>query len=271
MRGFSSDTLATFLGLEAYIDNAEEHTKEIIRIIRDRLRECERSKSEEIPKILKHNIKKVVKLIDLNRVERDILIFAIYLKYYDIFDDATRTLDDLTTDRLFTVIALLLEYRPAQVKKALSPQGKLASSGLVTVDRDGSNSMRNKLDILSGDFADRMMTLEGDVEEMIRDSVRRCDDGTLELSDFDHLDKDLSLLLPYLRHALASGEKGVNILFYGQPGTGKTELTKTIAKTLGTAIYEVSYADDYDEPISGDRRLKAYKVGQSFFGAIVSS
>lgn len=60
-------------------------------------------------------------------------------------------------------------------------------------------------------------------------------------------------------------QKGVNVLFYGRPGTGKTELAKAVAKALNVKIYEVSYADNDDEPISGIKRLKAYKVAQSFF------
>jgi len=265
MRGFSCDNLASFLSLDTFIDDVEDHKKEIISIMKQRLRALEEMESIKFPKILKRNIKKVLKLIDLNRVEKDILIFTIFLKYYDLMDAATRTLDDVSTDRLTFILSVLLNHQSSKIKAALSPQGKLAQSGLVTVDRDGSNTMLNKLDILSRDFADRMMTLDGNIEEMIRDSVRKCTPATLTVNDFTHLSKDLDLLIPYLTHSLKEKQKGVNILFYGQPGTGKTELTKALANTLGTGIYEVSYADEDDEPISGERRLKAYKVAQSFF------
>ena len=123
----------------------------------------------------------------------------------------------------------------------------------------------NKLDILSRDFADRMMNLNGEIEEVIRDSVRRCTPPQLSVGDFEHLKIDMDLLIPHLDRAIQEHQTGVNILFYGEPGTGKTELTKALAKELGTNIYEVSYADEDDEPISGDSRLKAYKVAQSFF------
>jgi len=266
MRGFSDDTLASFLGFEAYIDDAEAHKKEIIAQMRKRLKMLEAIHDNNFPKILKHNIKRVMKLIGLNNVERDILIFTIHLKYYDLMDGATRTLDDISTDRLIISLSILLGHKPSKIKSALSPHGKLATSGLVTVDRDGSSSMLNKLEILSRDFADRMMTLDADIEEMIRDSVRKCSKPELSIDNFTYLKSDLNLLVSYLHESVRKHKKGVNILFYGKPGTGKTELTKAIAKTLNTSIYEVSYANEDDEPISGDKRLKAYKVAQSFFG-----
>ena len=267
MRGFSCDNLASFLGLDAFVDDVEDHKKEINAVMKKQLKKLELMEYITFPKILKRNIKKVLKLIDLNRVEKDVLIFTIYLKYYDLMESATRTLDDVSTDRLVSILSVLLEHKSSKIKSALSPQGKLAQSGLVTVDRDASNSIVNKLEILSRDFADRMMTLDDNIEEMIRDSVRKCTSATLSVDDFAHLSKDLDMLIPYLSHSLQEKQKGVNVLFYGQPGTGKTELTKALAVALGTGIYEVSYADEDDEPISGTKRLKAYKIAQSFFSA----
>ena len=266
IHGFTDDSIAYFLGLDKFVDEYEDKdTKEITSLLKERLLELETKESLPYPKILKNNIKKVKKLIDLNNVERDILIFTIYLKYIDMMDGSTRMLNDLSTDRLVNALSVLLGYKVSKIKHALSPQGKLAQSGLVTIDRDNSNSMLNKLEILSMDFADRMMNINGDIEDMIRNSVRKCSAATLSVDDFGHLKNDMELLVPYLQHSIDGKQKGVNILFYGKPGTGKTELTKALAKELAVSIYEVTYADEDDDLISGTRRLSAYKVAQSFF------
>jgi len=266
MRGFTDDSIAYFLGLGKYVEEFEEKDmKEIASLLNVRLLELESKESLTYPPILKNNIKKIRKLIHLNKVERDILLFTIFLKYIDLMDNATRLLNDLSTDRLINALSVLLNHKVSKVKEALSPQSKLTQSGLVSIDRDYSRNMSTKLETLSGDFADRMMNIDGDIEDMIRSSVRKCTEATLNVSDFGHLKNDMELLVPYLKNSVDKSQKGVNILFYGKPGTGKTELTKALAKKLGVHIYEVTYADEYDDVISGKGRLSAYKVAQSFF------
>jgi AAA+ superfamily predicted ATPase len=93
-----------------------------------------------------------------------------------------------------------------------------------------------------------MLNLDEDISVMIKDSVRPCDKGVLNLKDYMHIKKEIDILIPYLRNAIKSQQNGVNILLYGLPGTGKTEFTKTITNILKTKLFEISYANEYDEP-----------------------
>jgi len=55
---------------------------------------------------------------------------------------------------------------------------------------------------------------------------------------------------------------------YGPPGIGETELVKAVAKELSLNLFEVSYADEDDKPINGNRRLNAFK---SAFGKWIAN
>ena len=57
-----------------------------------------------------------------------------------------------------------------------------------------------------------------------------------------------------------SGARGVNILFYGEPGTGKTSFAKTLAKELALDLYEIRQGDRDGERNSPQSRIAGIRI-----------
>ena len=79
--------------------------------------------------------------------------------------------------------------------------------------------------------------------------------ASLGLADFAHI-RDGDFLVRLLQGAARERAHGVNILIHGPPGTGKTELARTLAAVAGCPLHGIGEADDDgDEPSRQDRVL----------------
>lgn len=261
------DDIAYFLGLGKYVDYKEGFDRSTIgKRLKEMHTKAERKSREAmLPVVLQKNVKKLQKLVGLNEVETTLLAFKVMLASNKVLDTTVNLLGDLSTREVFHVLSVILQIPQEKVAEAFSLKGRLSGSGLMLIDNTWPNNLNRKIDLLSDKFGDMLISSNDDVFEFIKDSVRSCSGPTLTLEDYGHIDKELSILKPYLTSVMHAKSPGSNVLVYGRPGTGKTELVKVLARHLGVELYEVSYADEDDDPIDGKKRLNALKVCQSFF------
>lgn len=98
----------------------------------------------------------------------------------------------------------------------------------------------------------------------LRDRVAVPPAPTVKWDQFRHLGQLHHALRNYVQRSLARRKTGVNVLLHGEPGNGKTELTRALARDLECELFEVATEDTDGDPIGAPQRLQALRVLQSF-------
>ena len=88
-------------------------------------------------------------------------------------------------------------------------------------------------------------------------------DAELNWDDFQHLGEERQFVADLIAGSLTQGERGVSVLLYGLPGTGKTEFSKTLAARMGTELYALGEADEYGDTPNPTERLASIRMAQS--------
>ncbi len=263
---FYDEQLAHFLDVGKFIQMEKDtfKKKDVLDILEETYIKLEKKKKFTTSKILQKNINQLSNLMDLNQTEKEILEFFVLAHQYEILEDAIELMgNNLNTTQAKKMLSIILSIDRKTLEDAFKSTSKLIKSSIISIQKHNTLSISNKIEIINSDFADNMLNMDEDISVILKDSIRICAKSDLNLKDYEHLSKDLKILIPYIKNAIKTKKEGVNILFYGHPGTGKTELAKVIASHIKTELFEISYADEDEEPIDGYKRLKAYKTAQA--------
>ena len=190
----------------------------------------------------------ICRVLKLDEVERETLIYAA-VRAMTCFDDFPVGNTHGRNDRAM-FIAMAIDRPCSTVTNALAASGKLRRYEVLDSDGDllRGNTFRNYLECGDGEM------LEGQFYK------KTSTEDALPWDYYGKLAEEHGGILRRMISSVKSGKRGVNILFYGEPGTGKTSFAKTLAKELGLDLYEIRQGDRNGERNSPQSRMAGIRI-----------
>lgn len=159
-----------------------------------------------------------------------------------------------------TAHAAILDIPETTLRDLLDGNSRLCACGLINVEKEFYS-----LDemISSSETLDHCLDLEtASPEDLFGHFLQPIEAGSFGSTAFRHIEEDWQLASQCLNGALSLGSSGINILLYGESGTGKTEFIRGMLTELGLEGYAVGCRNKEGESPTGRERLSALKVSQ---------
>jgi len=264
--GISSQSLADYLHLtyEHSFSFSQQDQHLLLRELRKYYQDVEQHNSLTQNSIFQSAVNRFATRIGLNSAEKSILEFTLQLHQERLLDDVTEWLGPLTSAKVYRVLAVILDMTEIDIRDALGPTSTLTKTGLISLEMNGAHLLRNKLEPFSPTLAECLYAGETSPARLLQGMINSCGPAQLTLDNYAHIPA-VNILRQWLHHALSTDRVGVNVLIHGQPGSGKSQLCRLMAKELQASLYEVSSENEALRPISGSRRLRAWRAAQRLF------
>jgi len=224
----------------------------------------EELQTRDVGALLTEVTKLLVSLLQLDETEQELLLFVELLLTSGALRNICRASSTGTLPVNTKRLAAALDLSEDSIQRALRSNSKLRTLALVKVDEHSDLE-----DCLKpGPVLEKAIAYAPrDREELLGIFLEPLGRAKVDENAFSHLETQVTVLKQVLGEAGKTCADGVNALFYGAPGTGKTELAKVIAKELAVQAYSVRSADESGEPMGREGRLGGYQLAQTLMGS----
>ena len=215
---------------------------------------------------LEQTIQAVAELFKLAQNETEFFAFLVRNKKYGYLKELVNILTggrrcNFGTLDYMDLCSRMTGLTEKAVVAAGSKKGRLAQCCLIEYESYPDRfEVNRRLNHLVNQSA--QLKTKADVKAYLIGPVQKAE---LKWEEFNHLDRDRELLAKIVDKAVLSREKGINILFYGKSGAGKTEFCKTLAERLKLSLYAVADMDKNNDEPSRMERMQSLRMLQSLF------
>jgi transitional endoplasmic reticulum ATPase len=269
---FSDENLAHALGLEDWIENSGWSIAKMDVHFRHLYKEIEADASNiSVSPVLRKNVERIANLMGLTPTDCRIIEFATYIKTNQKLESALRLIGRVNNNTAYKIMAVILDLPYEEIQKAFATNANLTKTGMIGRESENlfgmGNDFEDSFGLASPTFANTLLDNHLDYGKVLVEVAKECSKSELGWHDFAHVNKELEIVKPFLKRSNQLKRTGVNILIYGQPGTGKSQLARVIAQELSLDIYEITDEDPQGMMLTGDQRLKAHRRAQYFVDA----
>lgn len=241
---------------EDFTKLAKHHRLQAYSLIKQYVKNLAHNHKKYAPSVFEKNLLYLQELFGLKEYEKELLGFIVR---YDRRETFYETLQNINDANIYSINdkALALGINADKVYNTFCKNSYLEQLGLIEFEYDGDINTTTLLKILfSHKFKDKQALKSYFMGKPLK--------ATLQWNDFTHIPQ-ISILEKITQSAIKRHQKGINILLYGEPGTGKTELTKTLGQRLGCSLYSIGeHQDDIEKHDNNryDKLLRAQKLLQ---------
>ena len=259
-----SDEIASAFGLPEELENDKNLRTVARRLLKARYKTLQKSTAllPELWKQAYENLTTLAEFLQLNPVEQELLRFAMHLRSEGPMQDLFDCLPKSDLQRTAAIMADLLKQPKNEILSALKKGSKLDAYGLI----NRNYRLDSVHDYLAWgetlDF-DEFVTQPLNEYALLKSCTEIPQVPSLQLDDFAHIAGMKEMMLTYLQQALKHHRKGVNLLIYGVPGTGKTEFAGLLAQALGISAYNITYMDSDGDVVKAEQRLNYSRLAQT--------
>ncbi|GHG74299.1 ATPase [Alishewanella longhuensis] len=215
------------------------------------------------PLALDKNIQVFGTKIGLTPIEIAVFRFVLIARnWVGIFNDVRNARYYSSSNDTYEILANCIGADLYDVELALHDKSSLALCGLVKQERGHTfiDHFRT-MNVFGKLFSDNF-----NPQSLLEQFCTRISKPELNISDFDYLTEQMALASKLISAAINLKQRGCNILIYGLPGTGKTEIAKLLAYQNSQQVTGVSAG--FEQEVYGAKsRLNALLMCQKIYGA----